>query len=709
MPVSISPHAVICGENDEWVLWLEPVRFTLRAHVGRPRPTDFDLEPGYSTEEMVSPSQADLFIEQCKRKWGFKYVEKRDTPQTAGQVLGTEFHAQLERWLLHGTPPTHRRMLKSGVLSHFPPPQAEHLRAEQAFVFALNWAPARPGVGEAGRVLLWGFKDAEQITPDGWHVYDLKSTIDLAAWSKLAGKAAVVQPDRDLRKDTQALTYALGGFAEAIGLWGNDVTFNPSDLQVFLHWVYVQTQNASISSVTSDVPGQAGVAFGYEATMKAMARKVPGLIELVSKRIEKSKKTLTVLSMPATPTACGAYGGCPYRADCRDVPPVAVVTSLFAQKRAAALRAKAFSTPETTQENTQMTTATATVSANTIVERSRALAAQKAAAGGSAPPPPPAVKPAAAAAPAAPAAGPAAGVPASMKSALAKLTKPAGAPAAAAAVAKPAAAAPVVKPLPKPAAVVAKPAAAAAAAVVKPPPPKPLPKPLPKPVVTSVAPLPEKVELEAAGSVWEAEIFQGPSKKWAGTVSALSIYFDQGETREGLLSVLAALVAQKALAMEEAVLEEAGAVAAALAEEAAVVDAALAEEAARLAEVVEAQAAPEAPKRRGRPPKAAAAAPAAAAPTGFVLYLDVLPYKGAPLQDVEELVGPVRQAVEVALKMNYRLEEFGKGARLLSAQLQDEFALSPPVGMYQASSKTLDKEVLDVLIRQADQVFKGVW
>ena len=59
--------------------------------------------------------------------------------------------------------------------------------------------------------------------------------------------------------------------------------------------------------------------------------------------------------------------------------------------------------------------------------------------------------------------------------------------------------------------------------------------------------------------------------------------------------------------------------------------------------------------------------------------------------------------------MNYRLEEFGKGARLLSAQLQDEFALSPPVGMYQASSKTLDKEVLDVLIRQADQVFKGVW
>ena len=41
MPVSISPYAVICGENDEWVLWLESVRFTLRAQSGEE--TSLDL------------------------------------------------------------------------------------------------------------------------------------------------------------------------------------------------------------------------------------------------------------------------------------------------------------------------------------------------------------------------------------------------------------------------------------------------------------------------------------------------------------------------------------------------------------------------------------------------------------------------------------------------------------------------------------------
>jgi hypothetical protein len=417
-------------ESPAGIFWLEPVPFQLKPHTGRARPTYFILPEGYDTDEMVSPSQADLFM-QCRRKWGFKYVEKRESPQTEAQIQGTKMHAELERWLLRGQPPAHPRLLKSGALARFPPPQARGLRAERAFVFALNWIIPDDNLdedlwiygvdaadGKRGRVLFWGFKDAEQLPEraaqllqvdgqgavgmptggavpvlgDAWHVYDLKTTADIASWAKVAGKAAVVSPDRDLRRDTQGLVYALGAFAEAGVVAAHDPTFNPADLQVVLHWVYVQTRGANLSTTTGDKPGDDGVAFDFQRTMAAMVEKMPDVVELIEHRKKRRAKTLTVLSMPATPTACGAYGGCPFRTECNDVPPIAVATSIFAQKRLEAQHAETFSSGEKSPQEKRMTTSSA------IVEKARELAAKKAAAGGSAPPP----KPATPAAPAAP-------------------------------------------------------------------------------------------------------------------------------------------------------------------------------------------------------------------------------------------------------------------------------------------------------------------
>jgi hypothetical protein len=92
-----------------------------------------------------------------------------------------------------------------------------------------------------------------------------------------------------------------------------------------------------------------------------------------------------------------------------------------------------------------------------------------------------------------------------------------------------------------------------------------------------------------------------------------------------------------------------------------------------------------------------------------VLYLDVLPMKGDQLTDVETLLGPVRTQVEAAIGKNYRLLDYSEGARLFAAQLQEELQLTPPTGTFFASTRMLDKEVLDVLIRAAFPVYKGVF
>lgn len=679
-------------ESEAGVFWLEPVPFELLPHTGRPRPTDFILGAGFSTDEMVSPSQADLFVSQCRRKWGFKYVEGRETPQTEAQVQGTKMHAQLERWLLACEPPQHPRLLKSGALARFPPPRALGLRAERAFVFALNWVLAD---GQEGRILWWGFKDAEQLpraaarvlqvdgaatsealptggaiapADDAWHVYDLKTTADVAAWSKVAGKAAVVSPDRDLTKDTQALVYALGAFAEAGVVAALDPAFNPSDLQVVLHWVYVQTRGATISVTTSASPGDDGVGFDFFASMDAMVTKIPALIELIAHRKMRRAKTLTVLSMPATPTACGAYGGCPFRTECNDVSPIAVMTSLFAQKRLEARRVDTFSDGEKTPQEQQMT------AVQSIVEKAQALAAKKAAAGGSSVPPPPAAV-------AAPAAAPSAAV--SAKAALARFAKPAAAAAPAAAPAAPPAAS----------SVLARVAAAKKDAEVK-------------AAAAAVNQPPKKVMLDVDGIEVEAEVFLGVhTKKWRGSINELAVVFDEGETEEATLGMLVLLARKK--------IEQLQALEAAAAAEA------TAPPAEPVAPAPAPTPAPAPAKPRGRP-KAAAAAPAApAAPApiqmpaevsnGFALFLDVLPMKGAGFTDVETFLGPARAAVEAALGKNYRLADYSEGARLFAAHVQDSLVAEPPMGNFFASTRTLDKEVLEVLVRAANPVFKGVF
>jgi hypothetical protein len=95
----------------------------------------------------------------------------------------------------------------------------------------------------------------------------------------------------------------------------------------------------------------------------------------------------------------------------------------------------------------------------------------------------------------------------------------------------------------------------------------------------------------------------------------------------------------------------------------------------------------------------------------FVLYVDCVAIKGLEMgrqvQDVEELIGPSRDAVEADAQMNFRLIEYGKGADVVAAQLEEALKAEKPLGRFHASGRIVDRQVLEVLCRYADVVIKG--
>jgi hypothetical protein len=95
-----------------------------------------------------------------------------------------------------------------------------------------------------------------------------------------------------------------------------------------------------------------------------------------------------------------------------------------------------------------------------------------------------------------------------------------------------------------------------------------------------------------------------------------------------------------------------------------------------------------------------------AAPFGFTLLLDVAPVKGLAFRNIEHVLAGARTKVEAEAGMSYRLIDYGKGPAFLAEQLEEDFRNEAPNGAFFASSYSLDKEVLDVLMRHAFVVFR---
>jgi len=96
-----------------------------------------------------------------------------------------------------------------------------------------------------------------------------------------------------------------------------------------------------------------------------------------------------------------------------------------------------------------------------------------------------------------------------------------------------------------------------------------------------------------------------------------------------------------------------------------------------------------------------------AAPSGFMLLLDVAPVKGMAFSNIEDVISAARAKVELEAGMSYRLIEYGKGPAFLAEQIEENMRIEPPRGAFFASSYGLDKEVVDVLVRRASVVMRA--
>lgn len=93
----------------------------------------------------------------------------------------------------------------------------------------------------------------------------------------------------------------------------------------------------------------------------------------------------------------------------------------------------------------------------------------------------------------------------------------------------------------------------------------------------------------------------------------------------------------------------------------------------------------------------------------FVLYVDVLAWKGPHVpHNADQLVSAARDLVEAEAGKSYRLLDYNDGPKLLAAQVSANCLAAKPRGHWYVSSRLVDKEVLEALVRAADRAFKGV-
>ena len=163
----------------------------------------------------LSASQIETFT-NCRRKWGWRYLDGIEEPTNPAAVKGRAVHAVLEQYLSGGQIDftTEIGYIAASGLEHLPKPGTPGLLIEQEFHYE----------GPSGHTYL-GYKDLEEPGI----VTDHKTTSDLR-WQKTA---------EELRDDIQATLYAVDYFRK-----------HPEEPHVGLRWVYYQTKNTKKSAVT---------------------------------------------------------------------------------------------------------------------------------------------------------------------------------------------------------------------------------------------------------------------------------------------------------------------------------------------------------------------------------------------------------------------------------------------------------------------------
>lgn len=245
--------------------------------------------------EHGSSSQIDT-ANMCLRKWYFIKIEGLSTPTTKAQAGGIEVHAQLEGYLKTGRMPT--SLVARVGLEHLPDP-AIVLPENVERVFQLTH-PDLP----AKLVGVIDLIEPGEMPP---RITDHKTTSDFK----------YCKTEEQLQSNTQAIVY--GNFAAK-------ALFDTLPLS-FRH-IYYRTRGSAKSRVVEALLDADLLYDGFERVVNTM---------------HTMKKASTVASadkIEPTPSACSAYGGCPFRMNCAAIGDVGERTMLTGMIRAAKTKEK---------------------------------------------------------------------------------------------------------------------------------------------------------------------------------------------------------------------------------------------------------------------------------------------------------------------------------------------------------------------------------
>jgi len=233
---------------------------------------------------LVSASEITLYRE-CKRKWGWRYVERIKPPQNKFAALGQEVEeTQLQPYLRDGRPFDFSResgYIAASGLAYLPEPKAPGLEVQKHFVM-----PPMHGVcfGYQGVIDLW--------LPDSALAPGLPGGAPLIADFKTTSNLKWAKNEKALSQDVQAMTYAMHAISTHAKV-------------VDLSWIYLQTRGARKSLRTY-------IRVNAEHVTEQFGRIHETALEMQRVRAESPRPS----DMPPSPDMCEAYGGCPYRDRC---------------------------------------------------------------------------------------------------------------------------------------------------------------------------------------------------------------------------------------------------------------------------------------------------------------------------------------------------------------------------------------------------------
>ncbi len=241
----------------------------------------------------VSPSQIATWYE-CQRKWAWRHIAKIVLPPHKSAAQGTDTHSQLEEYLGGGALDWSRpsAYFADSALPLLPPPLSKGMQLEHHFTFQ-----------SAGGYIYHGYMDV--VGPDSSIFPGISSllaegNLDLIPFvsdHKTTSNFTYAKTEADLRTDPQGVIYAKAVFS-----------MYPSAMQADLIWTYMATK-------------------GARKAKRVHLRVLRGDVEKEFERIELAAAEIAAthlastnpLDLPATLSACGGYGGCPYRANCTDL------------------------------------------------------------------------------------------------------------------------------------------------------------------------------------------------------------------------------------------------------------------------------------------------------------------------------------------------------------------------------------------------------